>query len=82
MDTTKKDYKILVIWVLLIALIVLTILYVREIKKPDSLTTFRDLLIQKSQNLSEECKDIKTTKGKERCVEALQSTNEAMETIK
>ena len=75
------DMKMIAIAVLAVALIIVSVLYMNEKNKPDSLQAFSQELGMKQQNMKTQCADVKTDETREKCVKALEEVKELLTTV-
>ncbi len=78
----NQDTKTITIWILAIALIIVTGFLIREVRKPDSLASFTSELALKRQDVKEKCKDISTNEKRDTCMSALDDVNNLIGDIK
>lgn len=71
-----------IIWILAILLIIVTVLYVKELKKPASLESFNEELAAARQEVTVACADNTTDENRSACVDALEKVNNLVGTIK
>lgn len=78
----QKDPKVIAIWILSIALVIVSILLIVEVNKPDSIEDITQELTTKRQGIQEVCADTATDDKRETCMEALRELEALIEEIK
>jgi hypothetical protein len=78
----QKDSKVIAIWILAVVLVVVGILYITELNKPDSVDSFAEELRIQRQNVEAACADVSTDDKRDKCVSALKDVEGAIKTIK
>ncbi len=69
----SRDPKVIAIAILALALIIVGGLYIKELRKPDSLTSFQNELAQQKQALGESCGDLSTEANRAKCSDTLEN---------
>lgn len=70
---SSRDPKVVVIAILALALIIVGGLYINEIRKPDSLTSFQNELATQKEALGESCGDLSTEANRSKCSDSLEN---------
>lgn len=74
-----RDPKVIAIALLALALIIVSVLYFNELRRPDSLASFQTELGDQKQAIQEACTDLSTEEKRAKCSGILQGLQGVLE---